>query len=321
MTGVVAVQIGASRRYDGPLGKSDRAFAFGLLAVLLALDFIPAPWPEVLFLGPPWASPFVHPFQPRPLRRLPRAEKVTADGKATIAGVRRGEFCRGTWGCRRTSALVIAVVFGLLILATVIVKVMRRGGGSDRHLELWLRVKSWWYMVAIFTFAVVVGRNLSIAFLGFISFLALKEYLSMIPTRRADRRVLFWVYLAIPLQYYWVADVSYGMFLVFIPVWMFLFLPFRMILTGESKGFLKSLGTLNWGLMITVFSLSHAAYLIVLPEAPRPGIPGGACRKPLAAGIWRAPACSSCWSCSPRRTTSFSSSGARPSAAPKSCQR
>lgn len=35
MAGVVAVQVGASRRYDGPMGKSDRAFAFGLLGLLL----------------------------------------------------------------------------------------------------------------------------------------------------------------------------------------------------------------------------------------------------------------------------------------------
>jgi len=35
MTGIIGVQIGASRRYDGPLGKSDRAFVFGLLGLLL----------------------------------------------------------------------------------------------------------------------------------------------------------------------------------------------------------------------------------------------------------------------------------------------
>ena len=46
MTGVIAVQIGASRRYDGPFGKSDRAFAFGLLAILLSFELIPAPWPD-----------------------------------------------------------------------------------------------------------------------------------------------------------------------------------------------------------------------------------------------------------------------------------
>ena len=44
MTGVVGVQIGASRRYDGPFGKSDRAFAFGLLALLLGLGVTPGRW-------------------------------------------------------------------------------------------------------------------------------------------------------------------------------------------------------------------------------------------------------------------------------------
>ena len=44
MAGVVAVQIGASRRYDGPMGKSDRAFAFGLAAILLASDAVPRVW-------------------------------------------------------------------------------------------------------------------------------------------------------------------------------------------------------------------------------------------------------------------------------------
>ena len=44
MTGVIAVQIGASRRYDGPMGKSDRAFAFGILAVLLGLGIDPGAW-------------------------------------------------------------------------------------------------------------------------------------------------------------------------------------------------------------------------------------------------------------------------------------
>jgi CDP-diacylglycerol--glycerol-3-phosphate 3-phosphatidyltransferase len=44
MAGVVAVQVGASRRYDGPLGKSDRAFVFGLLGLLLGLGVDPGAW-------------------------------------------------------------------------------------------------------------------------------------------------------------------------------------------------------------------------------------------------------------------------------------
>ena len=44
MTGVVAIQIGVARRYDGPMGKSDRAFVFGLLALLLGLGVPAGSW-------------------------------------------------------------------------------------------------------------------------------------------------------------------------------------------------------------------------------------------------------------------------------------
>jgi CDP-diacylglycerol---glycerol-3-phosphate 3-phosphatidyltransferase len=48
MAGVVAIQVGAERRYDGPLGKSDRAFAFGLISFLLACGLHPGPWLAVM---------------------------------------------------------------------------------------------------------------------------------------------------------------------------------------------------------------------------------------------------------------------------------
>jgi phosphatidate cytidylyltransferase len=120
-----------------------------------------------------------------------------------------------------------------------------------------------------------LSRTVSLLFFAFVSFLALKEYLSLIPTRRADRRAIFWAYLAIPVQYYWVARGWYGMFIVFIPVYMFLLLPMRMILIGETKDFLRAVGTLHWGLMTTVFSISHMAYLMVLGETANPAHGGG----------------------------------------------
>ena len=48
MTGITAVQIGASRRYEGPMGKSDRAFVFGLLAMLLGLGVEPGAWAHAI---------------------------------------------------------------------------------------------------------------------------------------------------------------------------------------------------------------------------------------------------------------------------------
>ena len=92
-------------------------------------------------------------------------------------------------------------------------------------------------MIGAFTLAMLSSRTVAIVFLAFISYLALKEYLSLIPTRRIDRSVLLFAYLAIPLQFYWAAIDWYGMFIVFIPVWMFLFFPALMALRGETQGF------------------------------------------------------------------------------------
>jgi phosphatidate cytidylyltransferase len=141
--------------------------------------------------------------------------------------------------------------------------------------ELRARLRSWWWMAGIFILAMLIDPVISLVLFGFLSFLALKEYLSLIPTRRADRLVLFLAYLAIPVQYYWIGIAWYGVFIIFIPIYMFLLLPIRMILIGETEGFLRAAGTLHWGLMTTVFCLSHAAYFLALPEEGNP-IAGGA---------------------------------------------
>lgn len=158
-------------------------------------------------------------------------------------------------------------IFAVLAVATLVVRFLRWRRPSVDDRELAQRVNSWWVMVSVFTLAIALDRQVSLVFFAFVSFLALKEYFSLIPTRRADRRVLFWAYLAIPLQYGWIADEWYGMFIIFIPVYAFLFLPMRMVMIGETQHFLRAAGTIHWGLMTLVFSLSHLAFLLVLPEA------------------------------------------------------
>ncbi len=165
----------------------------------------------------------------------------------------------------------LAGVFAVLVVASAAVFGLTRARPEADFTELDARIRSWWVMAVIFGLALVLSRTISLVFLGFVSFLALKEYLSLIPTRRADRRVLFWAYLAIPVQYYWVGIAWYGVFIIFIPVYMFLLIPVRMVIQGATEGFLRAVGTLHWGLMVTVFSLSHAAYLLVLPAAGNPG--------------------------------------------------
>lgn len=160
---------------------------------------------------------------------------------------------------------VLLGILALLIISNTITFLLTRLKPGNDYTELRTRIKSWWVMATVFTFAILVNHNISLIFLAFLCFLAFKEYLSLIPTNRAHRKILFWAYLAIPIQFYWIYIGWYGMFIIFIPVYMFLFLPIQMILIGENKGFLRTMGSVHWGLMIMVFGLSHLAYLLVLP--------------------------------------------------------
>jgi phosphatidate cytidylyltransferase len=166
-------------------------------------------------------------------------------------------------------AIALAAILTLLLVATAIAWPQRR----QKH-ELWLRTRTWWVIILLLAVSIALPSFVPVALFGLISFLAFKEFVTLMPTRRADHRVLFWAYLAIPAQYYWVSIGWYGMFIIFIPVYIFLLLPLRMVLAGETQGFIKAAGTVHWGLMIAVFSLSHAAYLLALPVAGNP-VAGG----------------------------------------------
>ncbi len=164
----------------------------------------------------------------------------------------------------------MAVLGAALALASVLVIWLVQRHPERSYRELVLRVRTWWLILAVFVVAIAFDRTVGIVMFAFVSFLAFKEFLTLLPTRRADYRVLLWAYLAIPVQYYWVGIAWYGMFIIFIPVFVFLFLPMRMVMIGDTNGFLRAVGTLHWGLMTTVFSLSHIAYLLALPDKVLP---------------------------------------------------
>jgi phosphatidate cytidylyltransferase len=163
----------------------------------------------------------------------------------------------------------LAVVVALMA-ATVAIAAMARRQPKRDFRELRLRVRTWWIIVGLFILAVLLNRGGVLVFFGVVSALALREYLTLVPHRAADWRVTSLAYLAIPLQYFWIYMPWYGMFIIFIPVYLFLLIPTRLVLMGVTDGFLQSTSALHWGLMTTVFSISHAAYLLVLTPGASP---------------------------------------------------
>ncbi|MDD5108191.1 MAG: phosphatidate cytidylyltransferase [Candidatus Omnitrophica bacterium] len=158
------------------------------------------------------------------------------------------------------------IVLFLLIPASAILYILKKIRPDTDWAELGNRIKAWWIMAVVFLTAMSVNRNISIVFFALLSFLALKEYFSIFKTRLVDQRAIFWAFLTIPIQYYWIVTQWYGMFLIFIPVYMFLFLPVRLVLVGEMQGFLAAASRIQWGIMAFVFGLGHIAYLLTLPQ-------------------------------------------------------
>lgn len=163
---------------------------------------------------------------------------------------------------------VIALIFGILIFASSLFFVVGRTKPQLNLKELKSRTNSWWVMTILFMVVIFLDKKISFAAIAFLSFITFRELYSILGLRESDRRAIFWALLAIPIQYYLGYIGWYGAFIIFIPVVMFLFVPFRLVLKGDTVGIIRSMSALQWALMLSVFCISHMAYLLSLPELP-----------------------------------------------------
>lgn len=164
------------------------------------------------------------------------------------------------------AGVCILTYLSLPLLGRFILNRLRSKMNPDLFVETRARIRTWGVILLVLSLAVFMGRSGMLWFFGIVSFLAFKEYISIIPTRPTDRRTLFWAYLSIPIQYILIAQGHFVLSLIFIPIYVFLFLPIRLMLSGDTIHFLRSLSYFHWGLMVFVFCIAHGA-MFFLPEA------------------------------------------------------
>ncbi len=157
-------------------------------------------------------------------------------------------------------------ILALLIVASSIGAVLAARKPGNAVIEnLNSRIAAWWWMVAVLAVSFLLGANATIVFFALTSFLALREFLSLTPTRRGDHWVLvLCFYVAVPLQYWLIASGWYGLFAILIPVYGFVLLPAVAALAGDTDQFLERATKVQWGLMLTVYCISHAPALLML---------------------------------------------------------
>jgi phosphatidate cytidylyltransferase len=169
----------------------------------------------------------------------------------------------------RQTAYLVGGVLAILIIGTVagqLIRLFSKDAANSKTVQnLNARIKAWWMMVAVFGIAMLTGGLGSVILFGLTSFLALREFITLTPTRPGDHRTLFWVFFVItPLQYYLVAIRWYGFFSVLIPVYAFLFVPVRSAIAGDCEHFFERTAKIQWALMICVYCVSYAPAIFLL---------------------------------------------------------
>jgi len=166
------------------------------------------------------------------------------------------------------SAVVFLAIFSVVCRIAVLKQV-------KGYQELIDRTKTWYWMIGVFLVAMAFHRSVSFASLAFLSFLALKEYFSLLPMyrpdasgrvllRRYDRKAIFLTYLTIPFMFYLAYAMWYNLYIIVVPVYLGLLIPMLLVLENQSENFITSASVIFWGAILFIYLLGHSAFLINL---------------------------------------------------------
>jgi phosphatidate cytidylyltransferase len=182
-------------------------------------------------------------------------------------------YLRSLTPTQQIGALFI-IVFGLLMVASVTAFLWSLREHPDEAVAEARRqelkrldgmVRTSWFMMLIFWISWVTGDWVALTLFGLVSFFALREFLTLSPTRRGDHRSLVLAFFVVlPLQYWLVGTEHFDMFAVFIPVYVFLALPAASALANDPTRFLERNAKLQWGIMVCIYGMSHVPALLLL---------------------------------------------------------
>ncbi|WP_438752983.1 phosphatidate cytidylyltransferase [Pararhizobium sp. O133] len=159
-------------------------------------------------------------------------------------------------------------LMGVLVTASIVAGILSFRSPkplSSTLVNLNARIKAWWIMVAAMCIAFLFGKAGVIVLFALVSFAALREYVTLTHSRRSDHWILLGMFVVvIPVQYYLIWIEWYGLYSIFIPVYCFLAMPALTALSGDTSRFLERISEQQWGIMLSVYCISHVPALITL---------------------------------------------------------
>ena len=183
------------------------------------------------------------------------------------------QFLRSLTPGQQVGALFL-IVFGLLVLASGVAFALsfREYGDDESDQARRLERKNFagllrtsWFMVLVFWVGWTSGDTVATVLFAVVSFLALREFITLSPTRQGDHRSLVLAFFVVlPIQFWLLGSEHFDLFTVFIPVYVFLAIPVVSALSGDTQQFLERNAKLQWGIMVCVYGMSHVPALLLL---------------------------------------------------------
>ncbi len=157
-------------------------------------------------------------------------------------------------------------VLALLVVASLVGWLLRRRRGASAVIDnLNARIRAWWVMAAVLAVCFLLGDVATVVLFAIASVFALREFITLTPTRQGDHLPLVvCFYILLPVQYWLIGTNWYNLFAIFLPVYGFLLLPVLTAISGDTEQFLERVTKIQWGVMITVYCISYAPALLLL---------------------------------------------------------
>jgi phosphatidate cytidylyltransferase len=156
------------------------------------------------------------------------------------------------------SKVLVIVIFVTLSLFLLFTKIFKIQFPYKSYINY-----SWTFFL-IFAASETVSFVLAIWILAVLCFMALREYFTLVDIRLQDRWGILGAYFSIPFMIIFIQFDYYGMFIISIPVYAFLGIPFLVTLGGkEIKGTLLSIGIIDLGIFLLVYCIGHIGYLVL----------------------------------------------------------
>ena len=167
--------------------------------------------------------------------------------------------------------LLFVIVFGMLALISALALVLSLKDRPEDDLRTQNLqqfnglLKTTWVMIGVFWIGWTLGETFATVLFGLVAFFALREFITLSPTRQGDHRSLVLAFFVVlPLQFALVINRRFDLVTVFIPVYVFLAIPVVSALANDPFRFLERTAKLQWGIMVCVYGMSHVPALLLL---------------------------------------------------------